>query len=66
MADYTLKIRPHYTGLFVGHCAEYPSLVVMGQDHDEVTVLAAEAVALRHRHSRAEPCSPADTGTTKR
>jgi hypothetical protein len=47
MNSYTLRIRRHYSGLFVGQCAEDPSLTVMGRDHEEVTLLAAQAVADR-------------------
>jgi predicted RNase H-like HicB family nuclease len=51
MANYTLRIRPHYSGLFMGDCPEQPGLSVMGRDHDEVASLARQALAGGEAHA---------------
>lgn len=45
MANYTLLISRHYSGLFVGHCLEEPGISVMGEDHEEVEFLIEQALA---------------------
>ncbi len=58
MAEYTLHIRRHYSGLFIGYCLEQPEITVMGRDHEEVTFLARQAIAQRlDRLSPPEHCS---------
>lgn len=47
MTEFTLKIRPHYSGLFQGRCVERPSIFVLGRDHEEVACLAEKAWADR-------------------
>lgn len=54
MNTHTLRIRRHYTGLFVGHCLEDPSLMVMGRDQEEVALLAARALAARREPARGQ------------
>lgn len=43
MANYTLNIRPHYSGLLMGQCVEEPDFTVIGRDHEEVASLADAA-----------------------
>ena len=45
MDNYTLRIRRHYSGLFIGSCIEEPGITVMGRDHEEVVFLAEQALA---------------------
>jgi hypothetical protein len=51
MAKYTLRIRPHYSGLFMGDCLEEPGFTVLGRDHDEVACLARQAFAGADMHT---------------
>lgn len=44
MFAYCLKIAPHYSGLICGHFPDFPGVVVLGRDHEEVEYLAVEAL----------------------
>ena len=44
MPAYCLKIASHYSGLMSAHFPDFPGLVVMGRDHEEVADLAVQAL----------------------
>ena len=47
MSKPDIRVRYHYSGLLIGHCAEDPELVVMASDHDELASLMEQALASR-------------------
>lgn len=44
MRTYCLEIAPHYSGFLCGHFPDFPGLMVIGRDHDEVADLAVAAL----------------------
>ena len=44
MISYCLTISHHYSGQMCAHFPDFPGMVVLGRDHEEVTGLALEAL----------------------
>jgi hypothetical protein len=41
------KVRNHYSGVLMGYCTDDPSIIVMANDHEELTCLMTKALAER-------------------
>ena len=54
MISYCLKVAPHYSGQLSGHFPDFPGLVVLGRDHEEVAGLALQALEEELEHQLAE------------
>lgn len=44
MPTYTIEILSHYSGMMSGRFPDWPSLSVLGRDHDDVVELARGAL----------------------